>query len=104
MRIGALLLVIGSLATAQGAEIAVPGGVLKTEKNSAVRINGSEVELTGGTVTYQLQNPVAAYVQILTPSVSVKAFEEGEYKITIRKSGESELTAQSGRMMVAAPG
>src|SRR5437764_8643881 len=104
MKIGALLLILGGWAAAHCADIAVPGGILKTDKNSSVRITGYEFELTNGTVVYELQNAVAARVQILTPSVAVRAFEAGEYRIGVRKSGESELTAESGRMMVAAPG
>src|SRR5436190_19542817 len=103
MRIGALL-VLGAWATAKGADIAVTGGVLRADRSSSVRMTGYQIEVTGGTVTYELRNAVAARVEILTPSVTVKAFEEGTYRIEVRKSGESELTAQTGRMMVAAPG
>ena len=104
MKTGALLLVLGAWASAQGADISVRGGVLRVEKNSQVRMTDDQVELTGGTLTYQVQDPDAAQVEILTPSVSLKAYAEGVYRIAVRKTGESEITAQSGRMLVMAPG
>jgi hypothetical protein len=36
--------------------------------------------------------------------VTAKASEDGAYRIIVRKTGESEITAQSGRMVVMAPG
>jgi len=103
MRTGALLLVLGAWATAQGAEISVRGGVIRVEKNSQLRMTDDQIDLTRGTITYQVQDP-AAQVAILTPSVSVKAYTEGVYRIAVRKTGESEITPQSGRMMVMAAG
>jgi hypothetical protein len=104
MRTGALLLVLGALATARGADISVPGGILRVEKTSQVRITDGQVELSHGTITYQVRDAGAAQlVEILTPSVSAKATEEGVYRFSIRKTGESEITAQSGRMVVTAP-
>ena len=99
----ALLFVLGAGAVAQAADISVPGGVLRAEKNSQVRMTGDQVELSGGTITFQVQDPDAARVEILTPSVSMKAYAEGVYRITVRKTGESEITAQSGRTLVVAP-
>jgi hypothetical protein len=104
MRIGALLLTLGALATARGADISVQGGVLRVERTSQVRITDGQAELTRGTVIYQVRDAGAAQLEILTPSVSAKATEEGVYRFSIRKTGESEITAQSGRMVVMAPG
>lgn len=103
MRTGALLFVLGAWTIAQGADISVPGGVLRVEKNSQIRMTDDLVDLTGGTITYQVQDPDAARVAIQTPSVSVRARAEGVYRIAVRQSGESEITAQSGRMVVMAP-
>jgi hypothetical protein len=103
MRTGALLLVLGAWTFAQAADISVHGGVVRVEKNSQVRMTGDLIELTNGTITYQLRDPDAAQVEILTPSVAVKAYAEGVYRISIRKTGESEITAESGRIMVIAP-
>jgi hypothetical protein len=104
MKTGALLLVLGAWAAAQGADISVRGGVLRVEKNSQIRMTDDQVELTSGTLTFQVQDADAAQVEILTPSVSVKAYAEGVYRISVRKTGESEITAQSGRIVVMAPG
>src|ERR1041385_3133156 len=104
MRTGALLLVFGSWVTAQGADIMVPGGVLRGERSSQVRITDGQVELTRGTITYQVNDAGASQLEILTPSVTAKASEDGAYRIVVRKTGESEITAQSGRMLVMSPG
>lgn len=104
MRTGALLFVLGAWAIAQGANISVRGGVLRVEKNSQIRMTDDLVDLSGGTIIYQVLDPDAAQVAIQTPSVSVQARAEGVYRISVRKTGESEITAQSGRMVVMAPG
>src|SRR5262245_8045806 len=104
MRTSVALLVLSAWASARGADISVPGGVLTVGKDAQVRITDGQVELTHGTVLYQVQNAGATRVEILTPSVTAKASEEGVYRIVIRRNGESEITAQSGRMVVMAPG
>ena len=101
MRTGALLLVLAGV-PAQSADISVRGGAIRVEKNSRLRMTGDRIELTSGTIIYQVQNPDVAPVEILTPSVSVKAYEEGTYRIAVRKTGESEIRARSGGIMVMA--
>src|SRR5438045_7587672 len=104
MKVGALRLSLGTWTAVQAADVSVSGGVLRICRNSRVRITDSQVELTGGTITFQVKDFSAAQVQILTPSVSARAWDEGVYRFAVRKSGESEITAKSGRMVVTAPG
>jgi len=104
MKSGALLLVLGGWSSAPAADVSVPGGILRVARDAAVSISNAQVELTRGTITYHVQDPGAGQVEILTPSVSARAFEEGVYRVVIRKTGESEIIAQSGSMVVMAPG
>ena len=100
MRFGAVLLFSAAWGLSWGADVTVPGGMVRVEKNSRVHITERQVELTAGTLTYQVDDAAAAQIEIVTPSVSAEAGDVGVYRVTIRKTGESELTARSGRLLV----
>jgi hypothetical protein len=62
-----------------------------------------QMELARGTVTFRVLRASDANVEVDTPSVSVRPSRQGSYRITVRDTGETEITVRSGDVEVFSP-
>jgi hypothetical protein len=62
-----------------------------------------QMELARGTVTFRVLRVSDANVELDTPSVSVRPSRQGSYRITVKDSGETEITVRSGDVEVFTP-
>lgn len=81
---------------------------LRLGANSEVRLAELEyrrylVQIARGTVTWRVLRDQEAYVEISTPSVSVRPVKRGTYRVTVSEDGSSEVTVRSGEAEVFTP-
>jgi len=62
-----------------------------------------QMELARGTVTFRVLRASDANVEVDTPSVSVRPSRQGSYRITVKDTGETEITVRSGDVEVFTP-
>ena len=62
-----------------------------------------QMELARGTVTFRVLRASEANVEVDTPSVSVRPSRQGSYRITVKDTGETEITVRSGDVEVFTP-
>ncbi len=62
-----------------------------------------QMEFGRGVMTYRVLRPTDAYVEIDTPSVSIRPAHVGSYRIAVNENGETEITARSGEVEVFSP-
>jgi hypothetical protein len=62
-----------------------------------------QMEFARGIMTYRVLRPTDAYVEIDTPSVSVRPTRVGSYRIAVNENGETEIAARSGEVEVFSP-
>ena len=62
-----------------------------------------QIELAHGTVTFRVLRPSDANVEVDTPSVSVRPSKQGSYRIAVKDTGETEVTARAGDVEVFTP-
>ena len=63
-----------------------------------------ELQLEGGAVTCHFRDASAGEIRIATPNVAVRVFQEGVYRISISKTGDTEALSLEGEAEVLAPG
>jgi hypothetical protein len=69
-----------------------------------VRYHHYQVQLGAGTVMYRVLRDANSDAEIDTPSISVRPLGRGEYRITVREDGTTEVTVRSGRAEIFSPG
>jgi hypothetical protein len=62
-----------------------------------------QLELARGTVTFRVLRASDANAEVDTPSVSVRPSRQGSYRITVKDTGETEITVRSGDLEVFSP-
>ncbi len=62
-----------------------------------------QLELARGMVTFRVLRASDANVEVDTPSVSVRPSRQGSYRITVKDTGETEITVRSGNVEVFTP-
>jgi hypothetical protein len=62
-----------------------------------------QLEFAKGILTYRVLRPTDAYVEIDTPSVSVRPSRVGTYRVSVNDAGETHVTARSGSVEVFSP-
>src|SRR5208283_567523 len=62
-----------------------------------------QMELARGTVTFRVLRASDANVEVDTPSVSVRPSRQGSYRITVKETGETEITVRSGDVEIFSP-
>jgi hypothetical protein len=62
-----------------------------------------QLELARGTVTFRVLRASDANVEVDTPSVSMRPSRQGSYRITVKDTGETEITVRSGDVEVFTP-
>ena len=62
-----------------------------------------QMELARGTVTFRVLRVSDANVEVDTPSVSVRPSRQGSYRITVKDTGETEITVRAGDVEVFTP-
>jgi hypothetical protein len=83
--------------------------MLRVSANAEVRLAELEnkryiVQVARGTVTWRVLREQDAYVEISTPSVSVRPVRKGTYRVTVHDDdGSSEITVRSGEAEIFTP-
>jgi hypothetical protein len=62
-----------------------------------------QAELARGTVSFRVLRASDANAEVDTPSVSVRPSKQGSYRITVKDTGETEVTARTGDVEVFTP-
>src|ERR1039458_7535240 len=62
-----------------------------------------QLELARGTVTFRVLRASDANVEVDTPSVSVRPSRQGSYRVTVKDTGETEVTVRAGDVEVFTP-
>ena len=62
-----------------------------------------QMELARGMVTFRVLRASDANVEVDTPSVSVRPSRQGSYRITVKDTGETEVTVRAGDVEVFLP-
>ena len=62
-----------------------------------------QLELARGTVTFRVLRASDANAEVDTPSVSVRPSRQGSYRITVKDTGETEITVRAGDVEVFTP-
>jgi hypothetical protein len=81
---------------------------LRVAANAEVRLAELEhqryiVQVARGTVTWRVLRDHDAYIEVSTPSVSVRPVRKGTYRVTVLEDGSSEITVRSGEAEVFTP-
>jgi hypothetical protein len=63
-----------------------------------------QMELARGTITFRVLRASDANAEVDTPSVSVRPSRQGSYRITVKDTGETEITVRAGDVEVFTPG
>ncbi len=82
--------------------------MLRLSANTAVRLGELEyqryiVQLAKGTITWRVLRDQDAYVEISTPTVSVRPVRTGTYRVTVGEDGSSEITVRAGEAELFSP-
>ena len=82
--------------------------ILRIGGNAEVRLtqleaNRFQMQVARGTVTYRVLQPTSAYVEVDTPSISVRPSNQGAYRIYVNDAGESRLIVRAGEVEVYSP-
>lgn len=62
-----------------------------------------QVQVAQGTVTFARIRDRNADIDINTPNISMRPLEQGDYRITVREDGATEITVRSGEAEVFSP-
>ena len=109
--VNAPLLTADQISTGPGARAEVQfdsANMLRIGGNAEIHLAQLEdrryqMELARGTVTFRVLRASDANVEVDTPSVSVRPSRQGSYRITVRDTGESEVTVRAGDVEVFTP-
>jgi hypothetical protein len=82
--------------------------MIRLDSNSEIRLAELEynryiIQVATGRVTFSVLRDTDADVEISTPSVSVRPVQKGDYRITVRPDGESEITVRFGEAEIFTP-
>jgi len=61
------------------------------------------IQIASGTVTFRVIRNLEAQVEINTPTVALRPLKKGEYRITVREDGTTEIIVRSGELEVVTP-
>ena len=109
--INAPLMVSDRILTAAGARAELQfdsANLLRMAGNSEVRLSELEwqrymIQIAGGTVMFRVLRNSEAQVELNTPSVALRPLKKGEYRVTVREDGSTEITVRSGELEVFTP-
>ncbi len=98
------LVVEDRVATGTGSRAEVQfdwANMIRLGGNAEIRLSELEnqryqIQIAHGTVTFRVLRDSDADVELSTPSVSVRPAKRGEYRISVRDDGTSEITVRSG--------
>ena len=89
---------------AQTRDITFDGvNVLTSERKADLVAGDHGVELRQGKAVFRIQDSGAPPVEIETPCVTVHPYFTGDYKIEVKKSGETTVIPYGGDIKVSAP-
>jgi hypothetical protein len=99
-----IMLLWAAVLVAQTRDIPIQGAnLLRVDRNARVVVGGSRVDVQRGVVIYRIVDSGAPPVEIVTPAVTVHPYFMGDYRIEVKKSGESTITPLGGEVKVSAP-
>jgi hypothetical protein len=109
--INAPLVVEDRVFTGQGSRAELQfdwANMLRISSDAEVRLAELEhrrymVQVARGTVTWRVLRDQEAYVEVSTPSVSVRPVKRGTYRVTVLGDGTSEITVRAGEAEVFTP-
>jgi hypothetical protein len=61
------------------------------------------IQIASGTVTFRVIRNLQAQVELNTPTVALRPLKKGEYRITVREDGTTEIIVRSGELEVVTP-
>ncbi len=88
---------------AQTRDIPFDANVLSAERKADLVAGDHRVELKRGKVVFRIHDSGAPPVEIDTPCVTVHPYFTGDYKIEVKKSGETTIIPYGGDIKVSAP-
>jgi hypothetical protein len=97
------LVLWGAVLAAQTRDIPFDGSILRADRKADLIAADRRVELKRGTVVFTIADSGAPPVEIVTPNVIVHPYFTGDYKVEVRKSGESVITPMGGDVKVSSP-
>jgi hypothetical protein len=109
--INAPLVVEDRVYTGEGSRVEVQfdyANMVRMAGNGELRLAELEyrrylLQLAAGTVTFRVLRDSDADVEISTPSVAVRPVKRGEYRVTVRVDGTTEVTVRSGEAEIFTP-
>jgi hypothetical protein len=109
--INAPLMVSDRVITGQGSRAEIQfdsANLLRLSAISEVRMSELEwqrymVQIAAGTVTFRVIRNSEAQVELNTPAVALRPLKKGEYRITVREDGTTEITVRSGELEIFTP-
>jgi hypothetical protein len=88
---------------AQTRDIPFDANVLSADRKADLVTGDHRVELRQGKVVFHIQDSGAPPVEIETPCVTAHPYFLGEYRIEVKKSGETTIIPYGGDIKVSAP-
>jgi len=58
------------------------------------------IQIAAGTVTFRVIRDQSSQIELNTPSVALRPIKKGEYRITVREDGTTEITVRSGELEI----
>ena len=109
--VNAPLVLQDSLLTGSGAVAEIQfdsANMVRVGQNSEVRLTEvayrrAQMQVATGTVTFRALRDSDSQIEIDTPQVSVRPSRQGNYRITIREDGTSEIVVRSGEAEIFTP-
>jgi hypothetical protein len=109
--INAPLMVSDRIITGQASRAEIQfdsANLLRMSAISEVRMSELEwqrymVQIAAGTVTFRVLRNSEAQVELNTPAVALRPLKKGEYRITVREDGTTEITVRSGELEIFTP-
>jgi hypothetical protein len=100
----AVVILWAAALAAQTRDIPFDGAnVLTAERKAELVAGDHRVELRQGKAVFRIQDSGAPPVEIETPCVTVHPYFTGDYKIEVKKSGETTVIPLGGDIKVSAP-
>lgn len=109
--INAPLVALDRIATGPGSRAEIQfdsSNMLRIGPNAEVQLSELQygryqIQVARGTVSFRVLRDSRAQAEVSTPTVSVRPAKRGLYRITVRESGETEVTARSGEVEIYTP-
>jgi hypothetical protein len=79
--------------------------LLRMSEVSEVRMSELEfqkymIQIAAGSVTFRVIRDQSSQIELNTPSVALRPIKRGEYRITVREDGTTEITVRSGELEI----